>query len=101
MSGLSSYYIWATAFGYVFIDLGNWVFLYFFLFGALSAWGWREFWQGKTLGITLYPYIVFCIAFMVGDNFIAYRGIVTLVIVSLALVAYERFFCTESGRPGV
>ena len=101
MSGLSSYYIWATAFGYVFIDLGNWVFLYFFLFGVLSAWGWREFWQGKTLGITLYPYIVFCIAFMVGDNFIAYRGIVTLVMVSLALVAYERFFCAESGRPGI
>lgn len=100
MSGLSSYYIWATAFGYVYADLGNWVFLYFFMFGVLAAWGWREFWRGRTMGVVLYPYIVFCIAFMVGDNFIAYRGIVTLAIVGLALVVYEHSFCSPPGRSG-
>lgn len=98
LAGLSSYYIWATAFGYVYIDLGNGVFFYFFLFGAFSAWSWRSFTQGRALGIALYPYMAFCIAFMVGDNFIAYRGIVTLTITGLALAAYERFFCAEPVR---
>jgi len=56
-AGLNRGYIWVTFYGYVFSDLGYWVFLFMFALGVAAASLFRDFVGGGGFGGLLYPLI--------------------------------------------
>ena len=89
--GLDGRYIWGSAFGYVYADIGWAAPLYFFGVGALSMWAWRRLQAGYAAGILLYPWLGFSVIFWFGSNFVAYPQLVTLAGAAALLSIYERF----------
>ncbi len=90
-AGLDGRYIWVSAFGYIYSDIGFFVFPYLFIVGILSGWLWKSLSQGKALGVVLYPWFAFSIVFWFGSNYLAYPRLLTLAAAGLLLTAYERF----------
>lgn len=90
-SGLSGNYIWASAFGYVYSDIGPWVVAYFFALGMVSKKAWNSMLGGEVIGIVLYPYIAFSILLWMGDNFIAYSKVLVLIFAAAILKISEIF----------
>ncbi|MGK2871947.1 MAG: hypothetical protein ACSLFL_06800 [Alphaproteobacteria bacterium] len=89
-AGLDGRYIWASAFGYVYADIGPFAPIYFFILGVLSGWLWRSILNSQSIGVVLYPWFAFSILFWVGDNFVAYRRLVTFVAAGVLLLIYEK-----------
>jgi hypothetical protein len=89
-TGLRPEYIWVTAFGYVFADIGLFVFPYFFVIGVVSGIIWISLNGNGTFGIVLYPWMAFSILFWFGDNFIAYVRTLTIFGTAMVLTIYER-----------
>lgn len=103
-AGLDRRYIWGSAFGYVYSDLGWFVIPYFFLLGVLSATLWSKIIRGRVVGIIVYPWFAFSILFWLGSNFVAYSQLITLSGAALLLVFYEhiarRIFRNIGSRKG-
>lgn len=89
-AGLNGYSIWASAFGYSFIDLGWWAPVFVFFQGLLGGAAWRAAKAGRIFGIVLYPWVTFCILFWFGTNYLLDNKFVVLVVVALLLSLYER-----------
>ncbi len=94
-SGLSESAIWASAFGYIFADLGWWSPIFVFFQGLLCGAIWRAIKKGQILGIVLYPWVAFCILFWLGTNYLLDNKFVVLLLDVFALTAYERFFTVK------
>ncbi|PSD44509.1 hypothetical protein C7E24_21295, partial [Stenotrophomonas maltophilia] len=75
-SGLDGSYIWSSAFGYVYSDIGIFSIAYFLIIGMLSQRAWKSAISGRSLGLITYPWIAFSILFWMGDNFIAHSKII-------------------------
>lgn len=91
MSGLDGRYIWGSAFGYVYADIGWAAPLYFLGVGVLSMWAWRRLRAGRAAGTLLYPWLGFSVIFWLGSNIVAYPQLVTLAGTAVLLSIYERF----------
>jgi len=89
-SGLDGAYIWSSAFGYVYSDMGWAAPAYFCVIGALSAWAWRRLRAGSAMGVLIYPWLAFSIIFWAGSNIVSYPQFVTMVGAGTALSVYER-----------
>jgi hypothetical protein len=87
--GLDGRFIWLSAFGYVYSDLGWFVLPYFMVIGMLSARLWWSILDGKIFGIVLYPWFAFTILFWFGSNFLVYPRLITLTMAALLLSIYE------------
>lgn len=88
--GLDGAYIWGSAFGYVYADIGWAAPLYFLAIGALVTWAWRRLQAGRVSGILLYPWLGFSVLFWFGSNIVAYPQLVTLSGLAGVLSIYER-----------
>lgn len=98
-SGLDGSFIWASAFGYVYSDIGIFVVAYFFLIGLASRAAWRSMIAGRVAGLIIYPWIAFSILFWMGDNFLAYSKLLVFVGTAIVMVGYEKL--ARARRPKV
>jgi hypothetical protein len=89
-SGLDGSYIWVSAFGYIYSDIGIFAIAYFFLIGIASRAAWRSIIAGRVAGLTIYPWIAFSILFWMGDNFLAYSKLIVFVGTAILMNAYEK-----------
>jgi hypothetical protein len=89
LAGLSPGYIWSGTFGYLYSDLGWGTPIYMFFYGLIAAYFWRRFERGRLVGLVFYPWILFCILFWIGVNFLLYDRLLHFVQVAILLGAYE------------
>ncbi len=90
-SGLISFFIWPTAYGYAYFDFGWFSFVYFAVFGVMAAIVWRNFIQHKTaFSAVLYPVIASGILLWSTDNFLALPSLGAYILVALALAQLEK-----------
>jgi hypothetical protein len=90
LSGLRRDFIWASSFGYVFDDIGMWVYLYFFIYGLIMSKLWNGFLKGTVFSVVIYPWFLFCVLFWFGSNFIVYPRLVTFFGLAFLLAVYEQ-----------
>ncbi len=88
-AGLDGSYIWVSAFGYVYSDLGFLAIVYFFAMGLMAQWTWNSMLKGNTFGLVAYPYVAFSILFWMGDNFIAYSKVFVFMFLIGVLSTFE------------
>jgi len=99
-AGLDGRYIWLSAFGYIYADIGLFVFPYVFAVGAFAAWLWKSLQRGRATGVVLYPWFAFSIVFWFGSNYLAYPRLLTLAGTGVLLLIYDRVARTFFGtRP--
>ncbi|MGK2959495.1 MAG: hypothetical protein ACSLFB_14075 [Acidimicrobiales bacterium] len=91
-AGLDGRYIWASTFGYLYLDLGLFIFFYLFIVGMLMGWSWKNMLDGGSTGIVIYPWFAFSVLFWFGSNFLAYPRLITFVGAALLLSMYEWMF---------
>ncbi|MEN5118111.1 hypothetical protein ABE488_12370 [Luteimonas sp. TWI662] len=88
-AGLDGRYIWVSAFGYVFSDLGFLVFPYFFAIGVIAKFSWRSIRSGNTFGLFLYPWMAFSVLFWFGSHYFVYSRVLTLLGGAIVIFLYE------------
>ena len=88
-AGLNGNSMWASAFGYIFAELGWAAPLYTCLQGFLCGLCWWAIKKGNVFGIVIYPLWVFCIMFWVGVNFFFDVLGTALFTGAVGLYAYE------------
>lgn len=89
LAGLDNRMIWAGTFGYLFSDLG-WLCPFFvFGYGLLYGLIWKLFGRGNIIGVVLYPWFGFCIAFWFGTNYLLESPLEVFVAVAIVLFLYE------------
>ena len=96
VAGLNPMYIWSSAFGYLYSDIGWWTPLYFIALGLLYGWGWRLFLQQTAVGVLIYPWLAFNVLFWVGSNYVLDTKLIMLILMGLALAIYERTFSSKA-----
>ncbi|MFS2042463.1 hypothetical protein [Stenotrophomonas geniculata] len=89
-SGLDGSYIWSSAFGYVYSDIGIFSIAYFLIIGMLSQRAWKSAISGRSLGLFTYPWIAFSILFWMGDNFIAHSKIIVFIGMGILFTTYDQ-----------
>jgi len=89
-AGLDGRYIWPSAFGSVYSDMGWASPAYFFVIGMLSMWAWRRLRAGRATGALLYPWLAFSVLFWFGNNIVSSPQLVTLAGAAALLSVYER-----------
>lgn len=91
-TGLDGLFIWSSAFGYVYSDLGWWLtVLYFFFVGVFSSSLWMSLNRGRSAGIILYPFVAFSILAWCTSYLIVMPSMFILAGTALLLSAYESF----------
>lgn len=101
-AGLDGRYIWASSFGYLYLDIGLFTFFYLFITGMLMGFFWKSILDGHSVGVILYPWFAFSVLFWFGSNFLAYPRLITLSATALLFSAYEPMFriVTSNKRHG-
>lgn len=89
-SGLNSNYIWPTAFGYYYSDLGGLVFVYLFASGLLVGYSWNSFVRGNAFGAVSYPYFAMTILLWFTSNMQALSPVVVVVVSGLGFSLIDR-----------
>jgi hypothetical protein len=95
-AGLTSSYIWAGAFGYVYADLGWLAPLYLLAVGLGAGHLWRMFCRGHVIGVVLYPWMAFSILFWIGWNILLTNWLITLVMATACLWTYDTLLSSRS-----
>lgn len=90
-AGLNGDLIWLSSFGYVFVSMGWFSFIFFYFLGMFSSATWRGFINGTDFGIIFYPWIYFCLLFLFGTNVIATKNTLLLVL-SFVLIKVLNIF---------
>lgn len=88
-AGLRGEYIWTSAFGYVYADIGWAILAYFLIIGMIASMAWDSLKQGKSIGIVFYPWMAYCILFWFGYNCIAYPKSIVFLVTGFLLTVYE------------
>lgn len=83
MAGLNQYLIWAGAMGYLFIDFGWGAIIVFLFYGLLYKLIWSMWVSRTVLGISLYPWFAFCLAFWFGTNYLLDTKLLICMIVGI------------------
>jgi hypothetical protein len=91
-AGLNGALIWSGTFGYIFSDLGWFSPLLLFVYGVTTGCTWKALHQDRALGVVLYPWFAFCVLFWFGTNYLTDTKLVVLLVVGIALGAYEYVF---------
>jgi hypothetical protein len=89
-AGLNGNLIWLGAFGYLFEDVGWLTPAVLLLYGLFYGAVWRLLQAGSPLGMTLYPWLAFCVLFWFGMNALLDAEIVIFFVVGMGFVMYER-----------
>jgi hypothetical protein len=97
-AGLNEKYIWSSAFGYIFGDLGWMSIVWVFGYGVFAGLAWRGFKRGSLFGAVLYPWTGFCILFWFGTNAIGDNKTLMFFAVVSLIYCYEVFFGPGSKR---
>jgi hypothetical protein len=88
-AGLDASMIWATAFGYVFAEIGWASPIYVFVIGLFYGWAWKKIRAGESVGITVYPLLAFCVIFWIGTNYVFESKTLVFLLCGMVLHAYE------------
>ena len=91
-AGLDGRYIWASSFGYLYLDIGFFCFIYFLIIGMLMGFSWKSMIIGRPSGIILYPWFAFSVLFWFGSNFLVYPRLITLTVTALLFSIYEPLY---------
>jgi hypothetical protein len=91
-------YIWSSALGYVFADIGWWIVLYFFCYGFVMAKLWRGFLKGTAFSVCLYPWFAYSVLFWFGDIFVVYTKFLTFLGTGVLLHFYEKFILSSNNN---
>lgn len=70
-AGLNPMFIWPTAFGYTFYDIGWLSPIYFLFLGVVSGYAWKSFIARRDFGLVVYPYVASSILLWSTDNFMS------------------------------
>lgn len=90
-------FIWITAFGYYYADLGNYVYLFLFVNGLIHGILWRLFLRGKLFGIVLYPFFTVSVALWFSYNYLVQAALMTHVVGACCLFILE-WLCRYPAR---
>lgn len=88
-AGLIPQYTFASCFGFIFIDAGWGTIAVMFLCGMFSGYIWLRFKQGKTIGVVVYPVVLFSALMWFGTNMLINMNTIMFVLTSAALALYE------------
>lgn len=88
-AGLNESYIWTTVFGEVYADFGWASPLIFAVYGALSQCSYVLFRRASTLGIVIFPYILYTLLMWPAGFYVANRNILLLGLVVLVVKGLE------------
>jgi hypothetical protein len=91
-AGLAGAYTFASAFAFVFRDIGWWTPLYFAGQGYFVGWAWRSFQKGRIFGLMLYPWCAFTVLFWVAWNVFLNDAFFYLCGAALLMWFYESYF---------
>jgi hypothetical protein len=91
-AGLDGRYNWVSSFGYLYLDIGFFCFLYLLIIGLLMRVSWSSMINGRPAGILLYPWFAFSVLFWFGSNFLVSPRLITLTLTALLLSTYEPTF---------
>jgi hypothetical protein len=97
-SGLNSSFNYSSVFGYLFSDLGWWTPVYMAITGIFAGSLWSRFRAGTTLGLVLYPWMVFWILFWFGWNLLFDARGVVLLETSVLLFLYDKLCLLRRSR---
>lgn len=88
-TGLDGRYIWVSAFGYFFADLGLWTYPYLAASGLLVGLSWKSILARRAFGLVLYPWAAFSIVLWFGSHFFVFPRLVTFLLAAMVLAAWE------------
>lgn len=90
-SGLNGDYIWITAPGYYYSDLGEGVYLLLFAMGAWSALLWRQVRQGNAFAMVLYPFLLASVMMWFSFSMFTRPQLVTFLAVGAIAYVFDLF----------
>ncbi|MEJ0027267.1 MAG: hypothetical protein WDN01_14675 [Rhizomicrobium sp.] len=91
-AGLNSSFNWVTAFGYYYADLGNWVYLYLFVMGAIVGGAWNSFLKKRAYGIITYPFFASSVLCWFGFNAFSKPQLATILLCAIFVWMLEECF---------
>jgi hypothetical protein len=91
MAGLNGEFVWVTAFGYIYADLGLLTPIFVFGWGILAGLIWKSFQKGRLFGVIFYPWLAFSIIFLFGSNYFFSNYLTTFFISYVMLSLYRKF----------
>lgn len=102
-AGLNASFIWVTAPGYIYSDIGIFVFPYLVGIGALTGLFWRAMERRSAFGLVMYPFAAGTLAFWFSSNGMARPTIITYLGLALVLSAVEWLSIqfAAARRPGI
>lgn len=89
-AGLNENLIWATAFGYLYSEVGWFTPWLFIPYGALAQWAWIRLAHGSPIAATVYPWIAFCVLFWLGTNFLLDTKFFVILIIGMLIHGLDR-----------
>jgi len=89
-AGLVGGYTFASAFAYIFRDIGWWSPLYFLLQGLIVGRAWQSFERGRVFGLMLYPWCAFSVLFWFGFNVFFNDAFFYIIAGAIVLRLYEK-----------
>lgn len=89
LAGLDNRMIWAGTFGYLFSDLGWFCPVFVFGYGLLYGIMWKLFQGENVIGVVVYPWFGFCVAFWFGTNYLLESPLEVFFLVAIVLAGYE------------
>lgn len=91
-AGFNEAYIWTTAFGDAYADLGWLSPVYFLFYGILAGYSYASFKKATIFGIVVYPYVLLTILMWVSGLSIANRNIFLLVGIVILIKLIDMIF---------
>jgi hypothetical protein len=97
-AGLNSSFNLVSAPGYIYMDIGNWVYLFYFLVAFFCASTWRAIHRGTVFGAVMYPFVAFALVDWFGVNMLFTDSFFFLCFAAAVLAVYERMFPLSFSR---
>jgi hypothetical protein len=97
-AGLNGDFVWVTAFGYIYAQLGLLTPLYVLAWGFIVGRIWIAFVSSRLLGVIFYPWSAFSIIFFFGSNYFFSNYLSSLFLAFSGLWLYSQIVIVRPGR---
>jgi len=91
-SGLDWYLNWITVYGYIYMSLKWFSFVYFFFLGIISKFFWNGFMNGYTVSIVIYPWIFTSVLLFFSSNMLSWGATLIFIFTGILIFIYSKIF---------
>lgn len=91
-AGLDWYLNWITVYGYIYMSLKWFSFVYFFFLGVIAKFFWNGFIKGYTVSVTLYPWIFTSVLLFFSSNMLSWGATLIFIITGISILIYSKIF---------